>query len=501
MIKLDIAHRKLQESVLSKSVEKKKAIASELRKPLMLYKDEWESSIGNEYGEFSSFDLADDETPQVDGHDDLDDVMADVEKAVAILLNRRVHEETEPANISGNLAGLFGKDADDYMLKYNDVDISDWAAPSSYGLQNAEKLTDVDFYNEDKPTNTRRGSKKVSFALESQSSDSQRLKDLGVSETLLEALFPGSFSAPSAEPSSLAGRTPSQAPAMRDTESDQDEDDEDDSEYENDAPEYEENRLANISMAPSLMKLLGMEVKEPIITDWKPPARPGLDNSAPLVPTKHNVAPAHKDDSTRGVEAAAAAAAEEEEEDDDDDNEEDEGYDDSEGEEDSGDVEGRLYSTAMSPALMAALGLAPSTPIVTDWKPPDRPGLDNSRPIVSMASMDSAATSAETVMSPWAQQMHDSNNFYRAPSLRRSQEAGSNTVGLSISAEDEEEDEDEEDDYEEEEEEEDMSKFKDIPMSAALRQALGLPEVVVETDWRPPAAPGLNNSAPLVKFQ
>eukprot|EP01031_Cornospumella_fuschlensis_P039070 gene39070-47532_t len=498
MIKLDIAHRKLQESVLSKSVEKKKAIASELRKPLMLYKDEWESSIGNEYGEFSSFDL-DDETPQVDGHDDLDDVMADVEKAVAILLNRRVHEETEPANISGNLAGLFGKNADDYMLKYNDVDISDWAAPSSYGLQNAEKLTDIDFYYEDKPTNTRRGSKKVSFALESQSSDSQTLKDLGVSATLLEALFPGSFSAPSAEPPSLAGRTSSQAPVTRDTESDQDEDEEeDDSEYENDAPEYEENLRANISMAPSLMKLLGMEVTEPIVTDWKPPARPGLDNSAPLVPTKHNVAPAHRDDSTRG--AAVAAAAAEEEEGDDGDDEEDEGYDDSEGEEDLGEVEGRLYATAMSPALMAALGLAPSTRIVTDWKPPDRPGLDNSRPIVSMASTDSAATSAEAVMSPRAQQMHDSSNFYRAPSLRRSQEADSNAVGLSVSAEDEEEDEDDEDDYDDGEEE-DMSKFKDIPMSAALRQALGLPEVVVETDWRPPAAPGLNNSAPLVKFQ
>ncbi|RYG69554.1 hypothetical protein EON64_02435 [archaeon] len=141
---------------------------------------------------------------------------------------------------------------------------------------------------------------------------------------------------------------------------------------------------------------------------------------------------------------------------------------------------------------------------MADWKPPDRPGLDNSRLILAIESSDSAMASAHSEGSARTQQIYDSNYFYSV-SLPGPLVSGVDARNNAREKEEEnyEEGEDDDGDNEDDDDEErhNMAKFNNIPMSAALRQALGLPVQEQETDWRLPAASGLSNSASIVRFQ
>ncbi len=70
-----------------------------------------------------------------------------------------------------------------------------------------------------------------------------------------------------------------------------DEDEEEDDEDEED-DDVDDSSLPNdIAMSDNLKRILGllpMDSAPTVQTDWKPPARSGLDNSDPIVATKMN---------------------------------------------------------------------------------------------------------------------------------------------------------------------------------------------------------------------
>lgn len=178
-----------------------------------------------------------------------------------------------------------------------------------------------------------------------------------------------------------------------------------------------------------------------------------------MVPTRGNVAPVDR------------SLTQDEDEDEDDEEDDDEGY-----------QEGGVPQAAMSESLMRALGIPITNPISTDWRPPARPGLDNSAPIVPMPKDNRSRHNEDRITT------HSQDVYYNTQ-----QEVD----------EDEEEEDDEDGDEDDDEEEEDV--VHSIPrgaMSLSLMRALGLDTtgLDVPTDWRPPSAPGLSNSSPLARL-
>lgn len=139
---------------------------------------------------------------------------------------------------------------------------------------------------------------------------------------------------------------------------------------------------------------------------------------------------------------------------DDDEDDDDDDYDDDE-EESEEDVVARIAS-GMSANLMKALGMDTShVDTTTTWRPPEKSGVTNSRPIVERGSKD---------------EPRDDDDDDSVASSER--------------------DADSKEDY--------------IPsgaMSANLMEALGLDTSHIDrsTDWKPPSKTGLNNSVPIVK--
>lgn len=167
-------------------------------------------------------------------------------------------------------------------------------------------------------------------------------------------------------------------------------------------------------------------------SDWQRPQTYGLGNSAPIIPTRFNAYVAEEKSSTgeastgykksasvadhtvsqssgtlfgmiqhRGVTYDEAVRSKtirsivdlatnddnaEDDGDDDGDDDDDEGfYDDDEADDDRA-LSGMLNSTGLSPNLMALLGVnATPVKVETDWRPPERAGLDNSAPLVDRA--------------------------------------------------------------------------------------------------------------------
>ena len=58
--------------------------------------------------------------------------------------------------------------------------------------------------------------------------------------------------------------------------------------------DFDEEKFSNMAMSVSLRASLGMstaEVAKQAQTDWKPPARSGMDNSSPIVAKPGNTVP------------------------------------------------------------------------------------------------------------------------------------------------------------------------------------------------------------------
>jgi len=184
-----------------------------------------------------------------------------------------------------------------------------------------------------------------------------------------------------------------QIPVVHDEDNEED-DEEDDEDY---VP------LEATAMSNELRKALGLPLNitatafntnnTSATSDWKPPSRPGLNNSTPIFPTiSSSTGNNYQKASNATVPFLRSSSAkyssnsnsnysnndEDEEEDG-----EDEEEDDDEEEEDNDAIPTRV---AMSQSLMKALGLTVNDEkeMVTDWKPPDRAGLDNSRPLIVM---------------------------------------------------------------------------------------------------------------------
>lgn len=90
------------------------------------------------------------------------------------------------------------------------------------------------------------------------------------------------------KPSPARQTVPVKTPSLRDemSESSYDEDEEDDiSSF--GGSDFDEEKFSNMAMSLSLRASLGLStadvVKQAAQTDWKPPARPGMDNSNPIV--------------------------------------------------------------------------------------------------------------------------------------------------------------------------------------------------------------------------
>jgi hypothetical protein len=173
---------------------------------------------------------------------------------------------------------------------------------------------------------------------------------------------------------------------------DYDDDDEDDDEdyYYNDNDDENDSQVPVIAMSANLMKALGLDTSEiDTDTDWKPPARSGLDNSAPIInlipvrieiPTKSNFnSSIVKDNAVTNsaslIESNSNNYNNSDDEDEDDENDDYFAFDDAVGDDE---VRG---SVGMSANLMRILGLDP-TEISSDWKPPNQSGLSNSLPII-----------------------------------------------------------------------------------------------------------------------
>lgn len=192
------------------------------------------------------------------------------------------------------------------------------------------------------------------------------------------------------------------------------------------------HQFATKNMSPNLLAALGLAPPASTTTTtapstWKPPSRPGLDNSAPIVVVHKGranmmppssgggaVGPSSLSHSPSPAASASAPfrprdhvaedgipfhparrksyyAAEEEEiylegkeEAEDDDEEEDENEDEEDEHGARGGGGGLPTNVTMSLSLMQALGLDTShvTATVTDWQPPSRSGLSNSKRLV-----------------------------------------------------------------------------------------------------------------------
>lgn len=359
-----------------------------------------------------------------------------------------------PSNVSSNIACQLGLDSSSFSRECEDIDMSDWTAPAFPGLQNSAPIAVPRVINSEERV---------------PSSKTHNKRD-------------------EAEINYNADR------GDEDEEEGDDEEEEDDEEGEALFDEMgnlvAEDHLLHTAMSPQLMALLGLKPVE-IATDWQPPSRPGLDNSAPLISFANAPSPTRTNDevhewvdrvvSTRTVTRSAGEVNEgdEEEEEEDSDEEEDEEEDDED-----------LLHTAMSPDLMRLLGLAPAE-IATDWKPPDHPGLDNSAPIVARVSTQLA-------------HRHNHSPALEAdaaPGLEGNDHDDQRKDTVADDEDDMEEDQENENEDEEDDDssEDEFSNLDRVPMSASLRRALGLPPIYFESsDWRPPSAPGLQNSAPII---
>lgn len=198
------------------------------------------------------------------------------------------------------------------------------------------------------------------------------------------------------------------------------------------------------NMSPQLLALFGVKsaLTSPIskngILAWQPPSKSGLENSAPIIPTAYNIAPNgissmpnlfqnsirpsppssnmyrsetasgfrrnYDFQSDKGVAVRSPQGQvmnnsynsreedEEEEEDEDDEDDDDEDFDDDDDDDESDggidaeedeDAYANRILAMMSNNLKAATGVrATDAPLVTDWKPPARAGLDNSERII-----------------------------------------------------------------------------------------------------------------------
>eukprot|EP01031_Cornospumella_fuschlensis_P033014 gene33014-39934_t len=244
--------------------------------------------------------------------------------------------------------------------------------------------------------------------------------------------------------------------------------DEDDDGEEEDTEEEDDNEEMDISkmnVSPNLLKLMGIMAEE-IKTDWTPPSRPGLQNSDPLAQKGSEGWEVRNRRAEQDQQIDFLDQDEDEDEDEDDDGGSDL-YNDEE--EEAGED---FLSANMSPELARLLGL-PSQKVETDWTPPSRPGLDNSRPIVPPV-YPSRASPAPARNLPFIQP---------------------------DDVEDDGEDYEDDDDYDDDGDEVDITQDMGANMSASLRAALGLPVLGAQTptDWVPPARSGLSNSAPLAQ--
>jgi hypothetical protein len=328
---------------------------------------------------------------------------------------------------------------------------------------------------------------------------------------------------------------------------DEGEDEGEDDDEDEDEDEGSFRSLETTPMSAELRRLLGLpavanennaNVTNVVpVSDWKPPQSSGLSNSDPIIKTGKNIRPTAP--SPVSVSFAPSVTSSnvsqlDEDEDDDDDEEDDEDDD-----------EGRSFDDVpMSADLRRLLGLAPLAETAnTDWKPPQRSGLDNSDPIIksqgsavkqnqmdeddddndydeteeeddNLGSLEDVAMSDDLrrilglpVLNE-NQKGISSNTNWKAPTssglansepiIRTSKNAAPVSYG------DGGNDDDDGDEEEFDEDDEDDSADQEIEMSDNLKRALGLlpqdSRPTVQTDWKPPSRPGLDNSTPLVQM-
>eukprot|EP00981_Chlorochromonas_danica_P000458 scaffold96_cov167-Ochromonas_danica.AAC.65 len=526
---LAITYDRLRKTVRQPNNSNKGNIIREVRGALKPYQKEWDSHYGNDYGTLLEEDKNIEDSDLSD--QDYDALLIDLEKSVALLMNKEPVAIVDiiPENLSYNIAATyFGEDKSQWRRKYDDINMTDWTPPQRPGLQNSTKLTQdrLDNNNNNNKINIfPKNSYTTAAASTNANSSLIQYSNKGVEEERNRVnQLPLSYSSYNHE-------------------ADDDDDDDDDDEDDDEDFSEDQSSLRDIAMSANLKRLLGLEVKEEemVKTDWQPPATYGLNNSTPIV--THPRRPpqlanddyknySHTSSSDTGESGLFDAAMKNSlqgllgmglhdgldysvnksssflsqvnvehqnpvnsginNQEDDDDEE-----DDDEEEEEEEEEEGRdLLHTAMSPDLMRLLGLQPSDlAMSTDWKPPSRPGLDNSSPIIKSKQL--SISDDETTH----RQINNNQSGHITSATTDQSYRNAGDEGNYEEEEDDEDDDDEDEEEDEEDEEEmDVSRFEGVSMSAALRQALGLPPLNQETDWRPPQESGLHNSAPIVRF-
>lgn len=278
---------------------------------------------------------------------------------------------------------------------------------------------------------------------------------------------------------------------------DDESDDDDESDGNDDDDDYNVDeidfsaRFQNLS--PNLMASLGLtgsseKNEKKFETDWKPPSRPGLDNSEPLINHSNNINP--------NINYTQTQESDEESEYDESDDDDDEIPDFSNF--------GNHFKTVLSPNLMQSLGLNPSQieKVESDWKPPSAPGLNNSQPIIKKDSRAQDGEDEKPDLTHFGGHFKSvlTPNILESLGLNASQDHNS-------SEESETETEEEDSAYEDNNGDKFISSLSLTQLSPSLISALGLENTITEnrapttntTPWVPPETPGLGNSSPLIQ--
>eukprot|EP00981_Chlorochromonas_danica_P000433 scaffold96_cov167-Ochromonas_danica.AAC.40 len=428
VISLATAHEVIRLSA-KESKERKHDLLQDLLHSISNYESEWQTHISKEERDSDIYGNMFDNKDVITAEDEeqIDDILEDVEKSIAILLNRKKDIEVIPENMSSNMASLFGQKKEVYNVKYKDVPMSDWRPPQSHGLSNSPKMINNHALNKhghspNKPITSHDIERAVLNALQNEAV-SPVVEGRGAKVPMDRK--PPLKSGLGNSPYKIERLQPASVVVDYDEEEEEESDDEEDDDDLG-------TGLLDAGLSPDLAILLGLDAEE-LVTDWRPPSKPGLNNSVPIV--------------SRSVPLADYRA---EDEDEDEDEEDDTDYD-----------ESYLLNTAMSPDLLRALGL-PVANVETDWRPPEKAGLKNSVPIVS-------------------------NSPQRVKPEEDEEEE----------EEDDDEDDDDNDGDILDDNGYDKNFVPSGGMSLGLMRALGLDtsNVEVKTDWKPPSHSGLNNSS------
>eukprot|EP01039_Chlorochromonas_danica_P000303 gene303-325_t len=304
---LAITYDRLRKTVRQPNNSNKGNIIREVRGALKPYQKEWDSHYGNDYGTLLEEDKNIEDSDLSD--QDYDALLIDLEKSVALLMNKEPVAIVDiiPENLSYNIAATyFGEDKSQWRRKYDDINMTDWTPPQRPGLEvKEEEMVKTDWQppatyglNNSTPivTHPRRPPqlanddyKNYSHTSSSDTGESG-LFDAAMKNSLQGLLGMGlhdglDYSVNKSSSFLSQVNVEHQNPVNSGINNQEDDDDEEDDDEEEEEEEEEEGRdLLHTAMSPDLMRLLGLQPSDlAMSTDWKPPSRPGLDNSSPII--------------------------------------------------------------------------------------------------------------------------------------------------------------------------------------------------------------------------